>query len=154
MQKSESTSSTALAEQLAAAFAPNSAVVTGWIEAKKTLKPWPQWVFDDDGGLLQVMHDGHSRALVEENEDDFEISVDLMAYADSPELAQNIVEEDMWPSWEKRGYRCLDYRYLDGSTDGWNSELRSWWCSIGKNFGDLDAVIEELRYLARAELVR
>lgn len=39
-------------------------------------------------------------------------------------------------------------------TEGWNSELRSWWYPIGKNFGDLDAVIEELRYLARAELVR
>lgn len=147
MPTSDSTSSATLAQQLAAAFAPDSAVVQGWVEAQKTLKPWPKWLFDDEWGFVQVQFNGGTIATVSET--GFEVAVDLRAYAGTAELGQSIVEDQMWPEWEERGY-C----HLEGSTEGWDSEHYNWIYPIAKKFDTLDEVIEELSFLPLADLVR
>lgn len=142
-------SSSSLIAQLAAAFAPDSAVVADWRAEKATVKG-TRWVFEDIGGSVHVLHEGFTVGLVSEGAA-LEFMTDIAVETTGPEsdddeaTARAWVEGEMWPKWEERGYQKDD----GNSSMGWDPARRFWTLSVITRVPDVAALIEELRHASQ-----
>ena len=106
-------------------------VVVDDFQADRSLLKKKEWVFEDLGGQVHVLHGGTTFGFVDlgERSFGFELGAQYMGDDQVPpwDEAKEWMENEMWPTWEARGYR-VDESCSPGN--GWDDEKRYWRLNI------------------------
>ena len=65
--------------------------------------------------------------------------------------AQNLMEEQLWPKWEERGYKIDRTCHPD---NGWDKDLNFWTLNVRKGLSTMAEVAEELHWIAQHETIQ
>jgi hypothetical protein len=141
-------------QQLAALLGPECVV---WHESETDPTPRPKtgWVLEDLCFAAHVHRNGDTVAMV-----DFELSAVMLSlhtrYEGTEQVfpiaeAQNLMEEQLWPKWEERGYKIDRMCHPD---NGWDKELNFWTLNVRKRLSTMAEVAEELHWIAQHETIQ
>ena len=136
---------------LAALLGPDTLVYEGAI-TDAPARAHRGWLVQPLGHAAHVMHHGETVAVVDL--EDFTVRLTLGARYQGSEPthpiaeAQRIVEEEMWPAWEARGYQ------IDRSCapdNGWDADEGLWIRNVRRSVGGLADVAAELVWIQTQE---
>lgn len=140
-------------ETLAALLGPDTLVHEGDLR-DAAARAHKGWLVLPLGHAAQVLRDGDTVATVDL--EDLTLHLSLYARYNGADAfpipeAERIVEEEMWPAWEARGYA------IDGTClpdNGWDASEELWVRNVKRTLGSLAAVAEELTWIARQERIQ
>lgn len=141
-----------LARDLAAALGPDTLVQDSEVPA--SARAPAGWCVVLLGFAVHVLRDGDTVAIVDL--EDLTCSLSLSGVYEGTELfpvaeSQRIVEEEIWPAWEARGYQ-VDHTCKPDN--GWDADERLWILNVKRTMADLASLAAELKWIAAQERIQ